>query len=408
MTEGRTGLKISLENRTVNILNHIHAGVLYCKNDQHSTILYANDYFYKMIGYEKDEFAILFGNRFADLVVDDVSHILKSIDAKIAKGEDLDYEYRMINKQGEIFWVHDTAKYEKEYDCWYVTLMNITNMKSIEYERERFEFYLNSMPNKIVICDQNAKIVYKNKCANECEYYEKDATSLHQLVGGTILGKQMDSILSQAADGEIVTYETRVKERQTFRGHDRNSMIPIKNREGHIVNYMQVSEDLLTINDGLTHFPTRAMFEHYCNNFIKEYPNSTVYMAIIDIDDFKGLNDVYGHHMGDEVIRKMGHKLISVLEREDYVCRFGGDEFLVLFINQTKESVIEKCQYILNTKMKSTKEKEEMVDITCSIGVVYGNDAIDYQDLLEKADRALYKVKEQGKSGLLFYENKER
>lgn len=136
-----------MDNRVVNILNHINAGVLYCKNDEHSTILYANDYFYQMIGYEKDEFAILFSNRFADLVMDDVSHILKTIDEKIARGEDLDYEFRMRNKQGEIFWVHDTAKYEQEYNCWYVTIMNITDMKSIEYERERdWSFILTACP----------------------------------------------------------------------------------------------------------------------------------------------------------------------------------------------------------------------------------------------------------------------
>lgn len=95
---------ISLDHRVVSILNHIHAGVLYCKNDQHSTILYANNYFYEMIGYERDEFAILFSNRFADLVLDNVSHILASIEEHIAQGKDLDFEYRMRNKQGKVFW----------------------------------------------------------------------------------------------------------------------------------------------------------------------------------------------------------------------------------------------------------------------------------------------------------------
>ena len=91
--------KTSLDRRVVTIMNHIHAGVLYCKNDRYSTILYANDYFYQMIGYEKDEFAILFSNRFADLVVDDVAPILISVKEHIALGKDLDFEYRMHNKK---------------------------------------------------------------------------------------------------------------------------------------------------------------------------------------------------------------------------------------------------------------------------------------------------------------------
>ena len=72
---------LKLENNEMfgNILNHICAGVLYCKNDNHSTILYANDYFYQMIGYTKEEVEEIYENRFADMVVDDVSEILAKI-----------------------------------------------------------------------------------------------------------------------------------------------------------------------------------------------------------------------------------------------------------------------------------------------------------------------------------------
>lgn len=61
------------------ILEHIHAGVLHCKNDEYSTINYANDYFYEMIGYTREEIENNHNNRFADFVVDDVSAILVTI-----------------------------------------------------------------------------------------------------------------------------------------------------------------------------------------------------------------------------------------------------------------------------------------------------------------------------------------
>lgn len=396
--------KLSLDNRVVNILNHINAGVLYCKNDEHSTILYANDYFYQMIGYEKDEFAILFSNRFADLVMDDVSHILKSIDEKIARGEDLDFEFRMRNKQGEIFWVHDTAKYEQEYNCWYVTIMNITDMKSIEYEKERLEFYLNSMPNKIVICDQNANIIYRNKCAKECLYYNPEASSLHQLNGGNILGMQMEEVLRQASLGVEVNYETRFQENGTFIGHDKNRMIPIRSTDGKILNYMQVSEDLLSLSDGLTHFPTRAMFEDYYHYFTEAHSDQAIYMAIIDIDNFKNINDTYGHYVGDEVIRITGQRLSSVLGKEDYICRYGGDEFMILFVNQQLESVLDKCRYILYTALSTVQIRQVAIELSYSIGIASGEHASGYQDLMEKADHALYQVKENGKGCIIVYD----
>ena len=211
--------KVSLDNRVVKILNHIQAGVLYCKNDPYFTILYANDYFYQMIGYEKDEFALLYSNRFADLVPDGISKSPETGSLHRTEESPLDFEYRMRSKDGKIFWVRDTSWYEKEHDCWYVTIMDITDTKNTAYERQRLEFYLNNMPNKIVICDRNASIIYKNKQAEQCPYYEKDADSLFQLVEGHTLIRQPEEILEQASRGKIQEYETRYEKDGIFIGH---------------------------------------------------------------------------------------------------------------------------------------------------------------------------------------------
>lgn len=400
-------MKLTLDNRAVNILNHINAGVLYCKNDEYSTILYANVHFYEMIGYEKDEFAILFGNRFAELVIDDVSSILKSIDVHIERDEDLNFEYRMRNKKGEIFWVHDTAKYEKEYDCWYVTIMDITAMKSVEYERERLEFYLNSMPNKIVIYDTDTKVLYKNYSARNCCYYNQEASTLHQIAGESLMGTTIEDILSQAKEGHHVNYETRIQRNERFIGHDRNHLIPIKNIEGEIFNYMQVSEDLLSISDGLTKLPTRDMFEKYYHMHISKNDKVDIYMAIIDIDFFKKINDQYGHHIGDEVIKNTARRLTVILDKEDYICRFGGDEFIILFVDQTLDVVLDKCKYILHAGSTPMVDGNEEIKVSYSIGIASNQSASDYQELFEQADYALYRVKSRGKGDLLYYNNME-
>lgn len=392
--------KITLDHRAVTILNHIHAGVLYCKNDQHSTILYANDYFYKMIGYEKDEFAILFGNRFADLVVDDLAPILASVKEHIDLGKDLDFEYRMRNKKGEIFWIHETAKYDRENDSWYITIMDITEMKSLEYERERLEFYLNNMPNKIVICDLDASIIYKNKQAAQCSYFDSEATSLHQLTGCHVLVRSMDEILRSASTGETQEYETRYLKDGVFIGHDKNRLIPIRNSEGKVLNYIQVSEDLLTKSDGLTRFPTRPMFEYYFHCLTGSNPEKPVHLMIIDVDEFKGINDTYGHQTGDEIIRMTGRKLTSILGPEDYICRFGGDEFLILFFDQALDTVVEKARYVLNTAFHPVTMNGNTIQITYSVGVASRESGEDYEDLLQKADSALYHTKGNGKNNI--------
>lgn len=336
--------KTSLDRRVVTIMNHIHAGVLYCKNDRYSTILYANDYFYQMIGYEKDEFAILFSNRFADLVVDDVAPILISVKEHIALGKDLDFEYRMHNKKGEIFWIHDTAKYDPENDSWYVTIMDITEMKSLKYERERLEFYLNNMPNKIVICNLDTTIIYKNRQAAQCSYFNSEATSLYQLERGHVLVKSLDEILCRASDGETQEYETRYRKNGVFIGHDKNRLIPIRNSEG--------------------------------------------------------INDTYGHRTGDEIIRMAARKLTSMLGPEDYICRFGGDEFLILFVDQALENIIKKARYVLNTALSPDSIGGTTIRITYSAGIASRGSGDDYESLLLKADRALYRTKANGKNNI--------
>lgn len=398
--------KVSLDNRVVKILNHIQAGVLYCKNDPYFTILYANDYFYQMIGYEKDEFALLYSNRFADLVPNGISKTPETGSLNRTEESPLDFEYRMRSKDGKIFWVRDTSWYEKEHDCWYVTIMDITDTKNTAYERQRLEFYLNNMPNKIVICDRNASIIYKNKQAEQCPYYEKDADSLFQLVEGHTLIRQPEEILEQASRGKIQEYETRYEKDGIFIGHDKNRMVPIWNAEGEIVNYMQISEDFLDKSDGLTHFPTRSMFEYYFSYYTRFHPERQVFFLILDVDDFKQINDTYGHCTGDEIIQNTGRRLTSVLGRQDYVCRFGGDEFLVLFVDQSLETVIEKGNYILSTGSRLIRKEKRTLTVTYSIGIAAREGEEGYQELLEKADSALYHVKENGKGGIgVFGEN---
>lgn len=180
-------------------------------------------------------------------------------------------------------------------------------------------------------------------------------------------------------------------------------MIPIRNTEGEVLNYMQVSEDLLSKTDGLTHFPTRPMFIYYYDALNRSHPEKSVYLMIIDVDDFKTINDTYGHGVGDEIIRITGRKLTSILGQEDYICRFGGDEFLILFVDQTMEDVLEKGRYILSTIYDFPKTEKDPLKITYSIGIASREKGDGYQELLEKADSALYQVKENGKGGIRIF-----
>lgn len=389
------------------ILEHIHAGVLHCKNDQYSTINYANDYFYEMIGYTREEIEKNHNNRFADFVVDDVSAILVTIDEKIANNEDLDFEFRMQRKDGSIFWVHDTAKYDRENNCWFVTIMDITEMKSLNYERERLEFYLNSIPNKIVISDDQGEVIYKNKEAEECSYYNQNAETLKEMIGDNILGRNFDDIFNLAVNGFETQFETRHENDGKFIGHDQNHLVMINTREKERKYYMLVSEDVFSKGDFLTGYPSRLMFENYYEFYMASYPNTEAYLCIIDIDDFKHINDTYGHNVGDLAIKQTAERIASLLDEEDYVCRYGGDEFLIFSVNKSVKEVLNKLKLFLGENNKKMYLGDICFTITYSVGLASVKGCFDYHEAFAKADQALYQVKANGKNQIIEYIEKD-
>lgn len=394
-------------NQYKSILEHIHAGVLHCKNDQYSTINYANDYFYEMIGYTREEIEKDHNNRFADFVVDDVSAILVTIDEKIANNEDLDFEFRMQRKDGSIFWVHDTAKYDRENNCWFVTIMDITEMKSLNYERERLEFYLNSIPNKIVISDDQGEVIYKNKEAEECSYYNQNAETLKEMIGDNILGRNFDDIFNLAVNGFETQFETRHENDGKFIGHDQNHLVMINTREKERKYYMLVSEDVFSKGDFLTGYPSRLMFENYYEFYMASYPNTEAYLCIIDIDDFKHINDTYGHNVGDLAIKQTAERIASLLDEEDYVCRYGGDEFLIFSVNKSVKEVLNKLKLFLGENNKKMYLGDICFTITYSVGLASVKGCFDYHEAFAKADQALYQVKANGKNQIIEYIEKD-
>lgn len=132
---------------------------------------------------------------------------------------------------------------------------------------------------------------------------------------------------------------------------------------------------------------------------LKEYPNGLHALMAVDIDNFKAINDVYGHTVGDHTISIVASVMASQFEKTDIAGRIGGDEF-VLFVRdiESRKYVYEKAQNIVD--IISAKENMSIPeDVTISIGVVFTDGTEkDYTELFAKADEALYESKHAGKS----------
>lgn len=324
--------------KELNIINNISAAVLYCKNNDFFTILYANQYFYDLIGYSKEEMERSFNNNFSNLIIDDLSEIFIKIEKTLSKGENLNIEYRMRRKDNSIIWVHENSVYNKKDNAFYVTLMDITHMKSIEYQKDKLNNYLDNITNKVIIADINGIIEYKNKEAEKDPTYPKLGDNIKDYISENIIGYYGEGLWEMAKIKDGVEYETRIKKNNKFINHDRNELVPIRDEFGEVCNVMQVSENVMRNGDLLTNFPDRAMLKEYYERvklFIED--NTKIYFALIDIDKFKNLNDIYGHIVGDKVISETASRITSVMSEKDYVCRYGGDEFIILFIEENKK-----------------------------------------------------------------------
>ncbi len=128
-------------------------------------------------------------------------------------------------------------------------------------------------------------------------------------------------------------------------------------------------------------------------------------LLILDLDNFKSINDTFGHQFGDDVIRELASYLSGIVRHNDVVGRIGGDEFFVFLKDTLSDSlVVEKCQSICTHFHKSYEKDGKSVSISASIGVAnYPAHGTSFSQLYQHADIALYHVKEQGKNNYEFY-----
>lgn len=129
----------------------------------------------------------------------------------------------------------------------------------------------------------------------------------------------------------------------------------------------------------------------------------TTYMIMFDVDDFKYINDGYGHEMGDKMLQKVANTLKENFRSDDYVCRIGGDEFVVFMVHadEKRKLIAGKIERI-NGELE--KAEEGLVATSISAGIAHGSRAKNPQELFNQADQAMYQSKQNGKHTYTFYE----
>lgn len=162
------------------------------------------------------------------------------------------------------------------------------------------------------------------------------------------------------------------------------------------------------LQDGLTGLCNREFATDYLTKHARR--GTKLGILFVDLDNFKRFNDQYGHHVGDQVLINISKRLQHCVRENDFVCRYAGDEFVVL-INDDDKNTINIIAKRIQTEMNTPIGIHESpsLRVTGSIGIaVMGDDANTAHDILKAADAAMYLAKRQGRNQIAWYEeNKE-
>lgn len=159
------------------------------------------------------------------------------------------------------------------------------------------------------------------------------------------------------------------------------------------------------IDPGTGLFNKRAIHEYAVE---KVQEGKSLYLGMMDIDDFKKINDGYGHMFGDEVLSKVSEIVRSVIDSRGIVGRFGGDEFMLVLDRIPDEETLRYIFKVISKHIQwAYKDIKDSMAITTSCGIAkFPDDGANFEELLKKADKALYIAKEKGKNRYIIYDEK--
>ena len=213
----------------------------------------------------------------------------------------------------------------------------------------------------------------------------------------------MDFIVKPFEPDIAITRINKALELDSLR-HCLEEEVASKTRELEVMQVYASEAKEEANKDVLTGLWNRRYIEKEVNDYLSE-PDAKGAIFMIDIDDFKGINDRYGHIFGDEILINIANTIIACIREDDIACRIGGDEFYVFLrgINNVRE-VSSIAKELLKNLNENVKYPDTNGSVGASIGIAIAkSDGNDFESLYSNADKALYHTKNNGKNNFHFY-----
>lgn len=273
-------------------------------------------------------------------------------------------------------------------------------------ELKRLSTFLDHNPNPIVELDRNGAITYVNLAVFQKFLDFTTERNAHPMLTGV-----MDVVARLWESGEVVAtreisiggdrYEQQISlslENQLVRVY-LNDITQRKHAEEKILRQAHY--------DALTGLPNRFLFIDRLNQSLArgKRRGQMVGVLFLDLDNFKQVNDTLGHTIGDTLLQHVAKRIESTIREGDTVSRLGGDEFAIILVDLDRsEDIIRISQKLLDIFLLPIQLKNQEIYITASIGIsIYPRDGKVSEELLQNADTAMYRAKEQGRNLYQFF-----
>ncbi|MEO8342559.1 MAG: EAL domain-containing protein [Gallionella sp.] len=276
--------------------------------------------------------------------------------------------------------------------------------------------------NTIIITDSEGIIEYVNP--HFCQIFgytpeEVIGKSMRMHQSDTTPKEVYDELWSTIKAGKIWNGELLNMSKQGKQHWEQISLSPIFDEQGVITHFLSEQIDInarkaaeermifLAHHDILTQLPNRILFLDRLQQAITyaERQHTKVALLFLDLDRFKNVNDMHGHHMGDLMLQEVARRICQDLRSSDTVSRQGGDEFIIMLPNLDKPSdIVQVIDKLIESIARPYSLANHTLHMTTSVGVsVYPQDGIDRDTLIKNADTAMYQSKEAGRNDYRFF-----
>jgi diguanylate cyclase (GGDEF)-like protein/PAS domain S-box-containing protein len=407
------------------------------------TIEYVSPSVVKQLGYaESEELGRSNADVYALIHPESRDALFQTLNEAIEnKSPSMTYSYRIKHKAGHYIWREDSTNFRYtsngDYDGAYVVSRDITERKQAELElvrsKNRYQGILNNMMDAYWRIDANGRIVEANPAICQMHGYAKEellqmsisdveviesAEDTRERIA-TIMREGRIAFQSQhrCSDGRIIDVEIAANLASDMPG-------AIDGFHHDITERKAMENDIrkLAFHDPLTQLPNRRLLRDRLGQMMATNKRSGFYGSVmfLDLDNFKPLNDVHGHDVGDLLLIETADRLKACVREMDTVARFGGDEFVVMIgelVADEVESkvharnVAEKIRVALSGPYRLTINHDRpgnttvTHNCTASIGVaLFVNHDASPDEVLKWADAAMYKAKQDGRNLIRFHE----